>query len=132
MCYEGQGGELPVPWAGSLDETATAFAAAHRALYGFVLDAPVKLVTIRIEATGVLAPPPRSLLPAGTGAVARGETPVHLRRRRAPGGDLRPREPGRRRPLPGPGDRDQLDSTTLVPPGWTATMHETGSLLLRR
>ncbi len=49
MCYEGQGSELAVPWEGDLTATETAFAAAHDALYGFRMDARVRLVTVRVE-----------------------------------------------------------------------------------
>jgi N-methylhydantoinase A len=132
MCYEGQGGELPVPWAGSLEATAASFACAHRTLYGFVLDAPVKLVTIRIEATGLLVPPPRARLSAGSGAEPRGETPVRFAEGLRPAAVYARETLGTGDRCPGPAIVTQLDSTTLVPPGWMATMHETGALLLER
>ena len=44
--YHGQGGEVAVPWHDGKDGLAAAFASAHQGLYGFVLDAPVELVTL--------------------------------------------------------------------------------------
>ena len=66
MCYEGQGGELAVPWAGDIAGTEAAFADAHDRLYGFRLTAPVRLVTVRVEARGQLPPPVRPTRYSGT------------------------------------------------------------------
>ncbi len=132
MCYDGQGGELPVAWAGGLAATEAAFAEAHDRLYGFRLDAPVRLVTVRVEAHGLLPPPAGAALPPGTGARASGRTVVHwadgtattlLYDRAGLGAGDR---------LDGPAIVTQLDSTTLVPPGWSATVHPSGSLVLRQ
>ncbi|MEJ1975839.1 MAG: hypothetical protein WDN49_06755 [Acetobacteraceae bacterium] len=123
---------MPVGWAGSIPATSAAFARAHQALYGFTLDAPVRLVTIRVEATGVLASPVHPRLPEGEAAVATGQAAVHFAE-----GTLQARLYDRARM--GAGDRfdgpaivTQLDATTLVPPGWSGTMHESGALLLQR
>ena len=131
MCYEGQGGELAVPWAGNVGSTEAAFTAAHDRLYGFRLDAPIRLVTVRVEARGALPPPIRPTLPPGVGATAYGDALVHW-----PSGTV---------PTPlydrtalhagdhfaGPAIVTQLDTTTLVPPGWSATTYESGTLVLR-
>ena len=132
MCYEGQGSELAVPWAGDLPATEVGFAQAHQALYGFTLGAPVRLVTVRVEARGVLPPPVRPFLPPGRGAAAYGssivkwvsgavDTPLYAR------DDL-----GAGDQFDGPAIVTQLDTTTLIPPGWSAEAHETGTLILRR
>jgi len=131
MRYEGQGGELPVPWTGRSDAALVAFAAAHQALYGFALDAPVELVTIRIEATGRM-PNPVMLRPApGEMPPAEATRTVHFRdgpratpvyARIALGAGCR---------FAGPAIVSQLDATTLVPPGWSAEVDGSGALLLR-
>ncbi len=128
--FRGQGSELAVPWTGA--DTARGFAEAHRALYGFALDAPVELVTLRVEAVGRLPAVPRAELPPGTGARAREWWPVHL-----PGGT---REvPILERDSLGAGDRVegpailvQLDATTLVAPGWGGVVAPSGAVLLER
>jgi N-methylhydantoinase A len=132
MCYEGQGSELAVPWAGDLPATEIAFAQAHSVLYGFTLGAPVRLVTVRVEARGVLPEPVRPLLPQGRGASPYGsavvkwvsgtvDTPLYAR------DDL-----GAGDRFDGPAIVTQLDTTTLVPPGWSAAAHETGTLILKK
>ncbi|MFN3937692.1 MAG: hydantoinase/oxoprolinase family protein [Gemmobacter sp.] len=132
MRYRGQGSELPVPWADSRAALETGFADAHRSLYGFTLAAPVELVTLRIEATGakravetpVLAPGP---LPAPAQRVpvtlpgGRAEVPVFDRAALAAGATF-----------DGPAIVTQLDTTTLVAPGWRAEVHPAGALLLER
>jgi N-methylhydantoinase A len=132
MCYEGQGSELPVPWAGGLAETRAAFAEAHQALYGFTLPAPIRLVTVRVDASGVLSAPLRSVLAPGAGTPSRQHAEVHF-------------ESGSReaaiypRAALGAGDRfdgpaivTQLDATTLVPPGWSGEVDPSGMIVLRR
>ncbi len=130
--YEGQGSELTVPWAGTVAATVEGFAAAHKALYGFTLEAPVELVTLRVEAIGRLPDPvmPQlGALPAPTPASHRTvhfaagtrETPVYDRA--TLGAGLR---------LPGPAIVTQLDATTLVPAGWTIAMHPSGAMILER
>src|SRR6185369_2060920 len=46
--YKGQGGEVAVSWTDSQDGLEAAFAATHTGLYGFTLDAPIELVTLRV------------------------------------------------------------------------------------
>jgi N-methylhydantoinase A len=130
--YHGQGGELAVPWTSDATEIQAAFAAAHQALYGFALDAPIELVTLRVEATGRMPPAPRETLPPGSGAVPGAELTVHLatgpasvplyERARFGAGDR----------FAGPAVVAQLDATTLVPPGWHGEVHAAGAILLTR
>jgi N-methylhydantoinase A len=129
--YHGQGGEISVAWAGSREEIEAAFASAHQTLYGFVLDAPVELVTLRVEAVGHVPPPARPSVALGNGAQAAETLDVHLDHGPA-------RVPVYDRDKLGEGDHfagpaivTQLDATTLVRPGWTATVQPNGALLLR-
>jgi N-methylhydantoinase A len=130
--YHGQGGEVAVPWHDSKDGLETAFAAAHRGLYGFVLDAPVELVTLRVEATGRMPAPPRPLLAKGSGARPGGHFPVHL----ASGATQVPLYDrgalGAGDTIQGPAIVSQLDATTLIAPGWTGEVHPSGAILLSR
>lgn len=132
MRYEGQGSEVAVAWPGGLGAATAAFAEAHRALYGFTLDLPVQLVTVRVEAEGRLPPPVRARA-EGIGApeptdIVRldgpdgpREAPVYDRARLAAG--VR---------IAGSAIITQLDATTLVRAGWVAEMLPGGALLLRR
>lgn len=132
MCYEGQGGELAVPWADTLPNTEAAFAAAHDRLYGFRLTAPVRLVTVRVEASGLLPPSVRPTLPQGTGARAHGETTVHWPTGTTPTPLYDRATLGAGDCFPGPAIMTQLDTTTLVPPGWHAEVHTSATVFLRR
>jgi len=130
--FHGQGGEIAVNWGGTPEMTETRFRQAHDALYGFVLEAPIELVTIRVEAAGRTAPvAPPALEPAPlpaplqtqkvhwVGSVA--ETPIYDR------GKL-----GRGATLTGPAILTQLDTTTLIAPGWTACVHSSGALIMTK
>ncbi len=131
MRYEGQGGELAVAWAGNGAATTAAFDAAHQALYGFTLNAPIELVTLRVEATGRL-PPPVIAAPAAVAGAATGSRIVHF------ASGTQNATVFDRASLPpcatfaGPAILTQLDATTLVPPGWTGAVHPSGALILRR
>jgi N-methylhydantoinase A len=128
--YHGQGGEVAVPWVDSKDGLEQAFAAAHKALYGFTLDSAIELVTLRVEAAGRMPEPPRPTLAKGSGATPRDRFPVHFEsgvtevplydRLTLGAGDT----------VPGPAVVSQLDATTLVLPGWSGTVHPSGAILL--
>ncbi|MBV9589620.1 MAG: hydantoinase/oxoprolinase family protein [Hyphomicrobiales bacterium] len=130
--YHGQGGELAVRWAGDGASTEAEFSKAHSALYGFTLDAPIELVTLRIEASGRMPAPVRENLGRAGGARA-----VATRQVRFAGGprdvEVFDRETfGAGDRFAGPALVTQLDATTLVPPGWRGEVHASGALLLRR
>jgi N-methylhydantoinase A len=132
MRYAGQGGELAVPWGGSATAASTAFAAAHATLYGFTMEAPIELVTLRVEATGRLPPPVLPRLSAGAAPQPTGQTPVHFA-----SGTLATPHYDRASlaagvGFPGPAIITQLDATTLVPPGWAVSVDASGALLVRR
>jgi N-methylhydantoinase A len=132
MCYEGQGSELPVPWAGGLAATQAAFAEAHRALYGFTLPSPIRLVTVRVDASGVLSAPLRSVLAPGQGAAAASRAEVHFESGSRDAAIYHRAALGAGDRFDGPAIVTQLDATTLVPPGWSGTVDPSGMIVLRR
>ena len=132
MRYKGQGGELAVPWALDRAAAEAAFGAAHAELYGFTLEAPIEVVTLRVEATGRMPSPGRAMLPTGTGARPAGHRSVVI------GGGTAD-VPVYDRATLGAGDRFagpaivmQLDATTFVAPGWAGEVHATGAIILTR
>ncbi|HUB13718.1 MAG TPA: hydantoinase/oxoprolinase family protein [Acetobacteraceae bacterium] len=144
MRYAGQGGELAVAWPEAhaanaafgtdlLPAARQAFAEEHRRLNGFVLESPVELVTLRVEAEGLTPPSARHSLAPGAGVAVAGSqqawfgegspvaTAIHARASLGAGDRLG-----------GPAIITQLDATTLVPPDWTAAVMPSGALLLCR
>ncbi|WP_298985486.1 hydantoinase/oxoprolinase family protein [uncultured Roseibium sp.] len=130
--FHGQGGEIAVDWGLSAPETEKNFRAAHEALYGFVLDAPIELVTLRVEALGRTEPikvpaldPATKPDPLQTQMVHWSdgtlETPIYDRA--ALGAEVE---------IFGPAILTQLDTTSVISPGWTAQVHASGALLLKR
>jgi N-methylhydantoinase A len=138
--YEEQGSELALPWPGRAADQAAlgtvlkAFHAEHERLYSFRLDeVPVELVTLRVDALGLLLALKLSEIPArgpaakaivgkhrislASGAV---EAPVYDRMRLGAGARLE-----------GPAIVKQLDATTLLLPGQMAEVNKFGSLIVR-
>lgn len=125
MRYHGQGGELAVEMSYDL---AADFAEAHRALYGFALEAEVELVTIRVEATGRAAQrttpdlaPGGTVIPAGHTQIAGAQVPIVDRATLGAGAVL-----------DGPMILTQLDATTLIAADWTGIVQPAGAILLTR
>ena len=125
MRYHGQGGELAVEMS---DDLAADFAEAHRALYGFALEAEVELVTIRVEATGRAAErttadlaPGGTVIPAGHTQIAGAQVPIVDRATLGAGAVL-----------DGPMILTQLDATTLIAADWTGIVQPAGAILLTR
>ncbi len=141
MRYTGQAHELPVrcettaPSADAIAAAVAAFHGAHRQLYGHSFDdVPVELVNIRVTGVGQLpepamwwdwravggrpelAPRRRVYFDELDTSV---DTAILLRN------DLEPRQT-----IEGPAVIHQVDSTVLVPPGFVAEAHESGSLIL--
>ncbi len=130
MRYRGQGGEVATQWHSDTVALEAAFEAQHRALYGFTLDAPVECVTLRVEAIGKVAQPPRQSLPRGNGARP---FSTHLTRIEGVPADV----PVYDRATLGAGDRfagpavvSQLDATTLVHAGWHVEVQASGALIM--
>ena len=130
--YHGQGNELAVPWAGDRAGTVSAFAMAHDRLYGFTLEAAVELVTLRVEASGLLPSPPATRLAAGAGVRSEEGWTVHFAGQIAVVPILDRASLGAGDRFDGPAIVTQLDATTIVPPGWVGLVHPSGALLLER
>ena len=119
--------------ATTLDELAAAFHAKHEQTYGHANRAErVQLVNLRLTALGRL--PDLVLAQRGDPARARTRardvwfaatgptaTPVHWRDGLMPGTEMA-----------GPAIIEAMDSTTVVPPGWTARVDELGYIRLSR
>jgi N-methylhydantoinase A len=134
MRYRGQGSEIAVDWGDTrrAEEAEAAFAAAHETLYGFRLGAPIELVTLRVEGAGRIPRPHPGSLPLGAGVqpVARRQVHFAAGSREVPIYQRDGFGAGDR--LAGPALVTQLDTTTLVPPGWALDVHTSGALLLTR
>ena len=142
MRYVGQNYELSVPLPGgqitpqTIGSLAVSFAAEHQRLYGFVAeDEPIQLVTFRAEATGVVRKAALRQAPDGgpdPSAAAFGRRDVWLREMGAfvscPLYDRERLAAGNR--IEGPAIVEQMDATTLIVPGATATVDQYLNLLM--
>ncbi|MCQ4162058.1 hydantoinase/oxoprolinase family protein [Roseomonas sp. GC11] len=142
MRYAGQNYELAVPLpdgpvtARTMLALTEKFAEAHRQRYGFVAEGePVQLVTLRLEATGLVRKAELRAYPmAGPDATAAitGQRPVWF----PEAGDFvttpiysrEALQPGNR--FAGPAIVEQMDTTTVVPPGMTARVDPWLNLIL--
>ena len=141
--YHGQGFEIPVPVdfaafaagdGGGFAGLRTAFDAEHQRLFSFLLENEHELVTVRATVSG---PHPEV---ASTTLEAGGTDPSAAERTRSSifvdGSTVEATVYDRGRLLAGnvvtgPAVIAEMDSTTLVLPGHTATVHPHGSLLIR-
>ncbi|CAN7687546.1 hydantoinase/oxoprolinase family protein [Neorhizobium tomejilense] len=128
--YHGQGGELAVTWGETREAVETAFAAEHKALYGFALEAAIELVTLRVEAAGITVEPPPAVLEKGSDVTPVDHVPVHFESGVTSVPVVDRSTLGAGATIQGPMILTQLDTTTLVAPGWTGTVHGSGALLL--
>ena len=143
--YVGQGYELRVAFPdGAIDDAAleavwTAFHRQHEAEYGhFFADSPIEIVNIRLTGSGEM-PKIAHTMEAGSGTLgaARVRTGACAFRRRD---GLERLETAfyQRDALPaeasfaGPAVVVQRDATTLVPPGWRASVARNGNIILER
>ena len=141
--YHGQSFELPVTVppgplsAADLLRLRDEFHAMHERAYGYAApDDPVELVNVRLAAIGVTPKPRRAPLAEGGPSAASG-----LKGRRniwfAEAAGFRPTQVLDRGKLlrgnviDGPAIVEEPDASTLVHPGWTATVDEHGNLVLR-
>lgn len=144
MRYAGQNYEISVELPegpigpDSLNALCDGFLAQHRQLYGFVAQGDaIQMVTWRLQATGVV---PKAELPAfpedGPDAsdARTGSRPVWMREAGGftdtPIYDRAALRPGNE--ISGPAIIDQLDTTTVVPPGMTARVDPHLTLILER
>lgn len=129
--YEGQGWEITVPVT-DLDRVREAFEKRHKLVYGFTMDYPIEIVSIRVFAVR------RGM---GVETILRNRTKVegHTRERRVHDGGkwVVARVMRRESLIPsqvirGPAVLEEYSSTTFIRAGWTGTVHDNGSLVLRR
>lgn len=130
MRYRGQGGEVPTPWVDDASALENAFVAQHKALYGFTLEAPVECVTLRVEAVGKVAQPPRQSLRRGTGAKPVAFQPMYLSNQVVVVPVYARTALGFGDGFTGPAVVTQLDATTLVHPGWQVEVDLSGALIM--
>jgi N-methylhydantoinase A len=137
MRYVGQSWELIVRVPERLDSMAgleAEFRRAHERRYGHASDGPAEIVNFRLTAIGAVPKPvPARWSVAGALAAARREeravsfggaavrVPVYLRHR-LPG----------RETIPGPALIEEMGATTVIPPGWAASVGPWGELTLAR
>jgi len=140
--YLGQGFEIPVTididtfdgHGGGLDALRTVFDAEHERLFSFLLDAEHEMVTVRATASGPRPEVAAPVLDAGGSdpvAALSSTTEIWVDdafveanvydRRRLRAGNI----------VVGPAIVTEMDSTTLVLPDHAATVHASGSLLIR-
>ncbi|XRQ10488.1 hydantoinase/oxoprolinase family protein [Actinomadura welshii] len=138
--YHGQGFEIPVEVDRAavdgdlLAELGAAFDAEHKRLFSFLLDNEREVINLRVTVSGPRPEVAWRTLPEGSGdpsaALVR-ETEVWM------DGDTRRAHIYDRSKLlagdvvTGPAIVVEMDSTTLVLPGHAATVHPSGSLLIR-
>ncbi|GGM68493.1 hydantoinase B/oxoprolinase family protein [Dactylosporangium sucinum] len=139
--FEGTDTALPVGLAG-LDAMVASFRTAYRRMYAFLMDRPLIVEAVSVEAVGLTEPPDLSRLGEPTGASSRAdadanaqdvtttrlytggawrEVPLHERDRLRPGDTV-----------DGPAIVAEADATTVLDDGWRATVTKFGHLLLGR
>ncbi len=142
MRYVGQNFELsvgapPALWSGDLAALRDSFLREHERVYGYAdADEPVQIVALRLTALAEPDPPVLPPLARASGsdpAAARiGERPVYFEEARAfVATPIYRRErlrAGHR--LAGPAIVEQMDSTTVIPPGQEAVVDERANLLI--
>jgi N-methylhydantoinase A len=138
MRYLGQWRSLTVPVSAPADlaDAVARFHAEHERAYNYRRDgSPVEIYRLSLRAVGVTPKPElKRHQPNGGGARPRGtrpvwfdstdaavETPLYLRSDLPAGTQLE-----------GPAVVDQLDSTTVVPPGWRAEVDEWLNIRMHR
>lgn len=132
MRYAGQGGEIAVAYAPDRAIVEDNFRAAHKALYGFNLGAPIELVTLRVHATGLAASPPVVTLEPGETPAPDEHTAVSIGGASRDVPVLDRAKLGAGATFAGPVILTQLDTTTYVSPGWRGIVHPSGGILLTR
>ena len=140
--YAHQGFEVTVELQGSkvdsatLDATIQSFHREHDRLFGFSLDQPVEIVTVRVTARGQLESAGMASLARGLGSPGEsllGQRQVYFedtggfvpcgiydRAKLAPGSTV-----------DGPAILENIDSTVVIDPGWRARIDEYGNCIMR-
>ncbi|HUB15426.1 MAG TPA: hydantoinase/oxoprolinase family protein [Acetobacteraceae bacterium] len=136
MRYEGQGYDVAV----ALDEAwlrdgdgariGTAFHAAHRATYGHATEQnEVWLKELRVHIVGTM-PRRRVRAVREDGAEPRTSRAIRLNGHEMTAAVVSRAELRAGETLAGPAIVNQMDTTTLIPPGWTASLAPSGALIL--
>ena len=116
------------------DSMVAAFEDAHRKTYSFLLDRPLVVEALSVEATGHTDAPDLS----GLGPESGGDAPETDRVSMYAGGDWRPARRLARadlvpnRPVTGPAILTEQNSTTVIDEGWRARPTEFGHLVIER
>ena len=140
--YAHQGSEVTVLLDGvaatsdTLDSLIQEFQAQHQLLYGFALDQPVEIVTLRVTVSGDVGSVALPKKPGGTDSPEKaildrrqvyfdesdGFVPCNIYRRDqlAPGASIS-----------GPAILEGMDSTVLINPGWAALVDDYGNCIIR-
>jgi len=139
MRYEGQGYDVTVPveaaWLqrGDRDAIAAAFHKAHAAAYGHADESgEIWLKEVRGHVVGHTAKPAFAPVRKGTGVVPQGRRALRIHGQDVAAALYRREQLGAGDRFSGPAIVDQLDTTTLVPPDWDATLTAAGVLVLTR
>lgn len=135
MRYVGQSFTLPIPWApeeSGWDSLRAGFDARHEETFGYAdHDNDIELVNIRLVSTGILDKP-------NLGAGDFGDSAPKDRTRRVWFGGWVETHIYERTMMPkgfefvGPAVVEEAGGTTVVPPGWTGLVGDSGPLICRR
>jgi len=137
MRYVGQSWELLVKMPADPETMAaldTAFQQTHQRRYGHATDGPAEIVNVRLTAIGAIAKP---TLPRQAGRETLAEARLTVRPVVFGGAHL-PTSVYRRDWLPegapfdGPAIVEEMGATTVIPPGWSASVGAWGEITLTR
>ena len=139
MRYDGQGYDVTVPldraWLadGDTARVATAFHAAHRATFGHANeDAQIWLKELRAHVVGEMPKPRLAPLLAPISGASGTTRPVRLLGQTFSAAVIDRSAMVAGETIAGPAIINQMDTTTLVPPGWQARRIAAGALVLER
>ena len=143
--YSHQGSEVSVPLDSSLvdpkslDALIKEFHVRHERLYGFSLEQPVEIVTLRVAVSGDVGTVEMPLRPSGLGSPEQallGQRQVYFGRFDVSGGfapcQIYSREqlaPGSN--ISGPAILEGTDSTVVINPDWHGLIDDYGNCILR-
>ena len=140
--YHGQGFEIPVDveldafgdGTAGLETLAAAFDAEHARLFSFLLDNDHEIVNVRVSASGPrprIAPTELASGSTDPSGALRSTSPIWVGGEHHDAGVYDRLKLQANNVVVGPAIVAEMDSTTLVLPGHAATVHVSGSLLIR-
>jgi N-methylhydantoinase A/oxoprolinase/acetone carboxylase beta subunit len=124
---------LPVPSPLTLDSLTANFRELYRRRYGHDHDEAVEVVNLRVACSG--SSPKPSLPPMRAKSGAKRDQPtrsIFFAGAWHTAGVLARETLVARQSVPGPIILEEFGTTTIVPPDWGLTAHETGTLFIRR